>query len=194
VELKNAQYAFFCYNVNMENFDKKINIIELCKNKITEMVKADQEARSTGIFPENLDQNNTEEMKKIIEKIGWPTISKVGEDISHKSWLLVQHADHDVNFQEQCLSLMKECNEGDIKKRNIAYLEDRILSNKNLPILYGTQFNAASLETFGPKEIFEPEKLDERRLSMELEPYHEYFEKSLESYKEFLKMMKEKGV
>jgi len=52
------------------------------KKQILEMVKQDQkmrkEADKTGIWSYDIDKKNTAVLKKIIEKIGFPTIKMVG--------------------------------------------------------------------------------------------------------------------
>ena len=101
-------------------------------------------------------------MKEIVSKIGWPTISKVGKEASSGAWLLIQHADHDIDFQKECLSVMKSESGEEISLRNIAYLEDRIKINLGLPQVYGTQFKLVDGE-FIPNEIEDPEHVEERR-------------------------------
>lgn len=46
-------------------------------------------------------------LKAIIDRHGWPGKSLVGEDGAQSAWLLVQHADVDLAFQERCLTLMR---------------------------------------------------------------------------------------
>lgn len=53
-----------------------------------------------------VDQHNTARMKEIIDSLGWPTRTKVGERAEHMAWLLVQHADFDLMWQRRCLALM----------------------------------------------------------------------------------------
>ena len=87
--------------------------------ELLEMAEKDQEMRAKAEetnfkdWDESVDVANTERMKEIIEEIGWPTASKVGAEAANKAWLLVQHADHDPEFQERCLELMSESPEGD---------------------------------------------------------------------------------
>lgn len=152
--------------------------------EIEDMVRVDQEMRKNSIddeaaWDDTIDLRNTEAMKRIIAAIGWPTISKVGEIVSHSAWLLVQHSDHDPEFQKYCLELMKQAPEGDVNRKNIAYLEDRIRVNTGQGQLYGTQFFETRDENgiatrYEPKPIEDPEHLDERRADMGLEPHAEY--------------------
>jgi hypothetical protein len=87
--------------------------------------------RSPGALAKNTpDKVHTMHLKQIIEKIGWPTISKVGEEGARHAWTLAQHSDQDVEFQERCLELMKAEPEGEVDPQWIAELADQILKNK----------------------------------------------------------------
>ena len=132
----------------------------------------------------NIDIENTQRIKEIIAEIGYPNISKVGELASQKAWLLIQHADEDIEFQKSCLELMKQEKEENINIQNIAFLEDRILISEGKPQLYGTQFfsNSNSPE-LKPHPITKPEKLNERRKEMNLGSFEEYSKRIQEQYK-----------
>lgn len=158
--------------------------------EIEEMCERDQAMRhraleNQGIIydaDDKIDFENTEKMKEIILKIGWPTISKVGEEVSGKAWLLVQHADHDVEFQKKCLQLMEAQSDAEVSRRNIAYLEDRVRVNEGRPQLYGTQFYSEG-ENYGPRPIEDREHLDERRREIGMETFEEYRKILVEKYK-----------
>jgi len=121
-------------------------------------------------------------MKEIVAKVGWPTISKVGEVASNKAWLLVQHADHDVEFQKQCLELMKAVPEGEVTKRQVAYLEDRVAVNEKRPQTYGTQFWEHG-DIYEPRPMIDPDHVDERRVAIGMETLEEYREQLRRVYK-----------
>lgn len=114
-------------------------------------------------------------MKLIVAEIGWPTISKVGPDGAFHAWLLVQHADHDVVFQEQCLTLMKGLPTHEIDREDIAYLEDRVRLNKGLGQLYGTQFTLEN-GRWVPRTIEDEESINERRAEIGMGPLSEQIE------------------
>lgn len=139
--------------------------------ELLHMEQLDQEMRTRNLeddsWDENLDRTHTERMKEVVTLIGWPTISKVGSEASHAAWLLVQHADHDVTFQKECLALMKATPESEVERHDIAYLEDRTRVNSKQPQLYGTQFDVVD-GTFISMPIEEPERVDERRRQMGL--------------------------
>ncbi len=75
---------------------------------------------------------NTENLKRIVHKIGWPTVSKVGLHASIYAAEVVLKADHDHVFQVRCLMKMKELPEGEVRKEDIADLEVRVRSNLDL--------------------------------------------------------------
>jgi hypothetical protein len=130
-------------------------------------------------------------MKKIVRRIGWPTFSKVGRRASHAAWLLVQHADHDVAFQKECLEHMrylKKLAVGPVKPEfdhtDLAYLEDRICVNEKRPQVYGTQYRAKKgVIKFRP--IWRRWSVDSRRKEVGLEPLSEYRKRSEKKYAPF---------
>lgn len=153
---------------------------QLSGQEILEMAKEDQMMRSGPQWNETMDMEHTEKMKQIVAVIGWPTITKVGSDAAHAAWLLVQHADHDIEFQEYCLSLMKQEPMGEVSLTDIAYLEDRIRVSRGLPQLYGTQFCVDAHGTFGPSPIEDVSGIEQRREEVGLGSFMEY-QKEMES-------------
>lgn len=153
--------------------------------EMAEMVRVDQDMREKSltedVWDESVDAKNTARMKEIIAEIGWPTISKVGESASEHAWLLVQHADHDVAFQEQCLTLMKSEPDGEVALRNIAMLEDRARVNQGRPQVYGTQFRQDTGE-HKPLPIEDEEHVDERRKLMGMETLGENIAEMYQKY------------
>ncbi len=155
--------------------------------ELKSMVKVDQAMRNSfngnpDAWDNGVDRQNTERLKTIINDIGWLSISKVGKEGSSNAWLLVQHADHEPEFQKKCLQLMKSEPEGEVLKRNIAFLEDRIAVGDGKPQIYGTQFHKNSDGQLVPQLIVDEEKVDERRKDMELETLNEYKTRMQEIY------------
>ena len=151
------------------------------------MVEVDQAMRNRGIdnpneWNETVDHRNTERLKDIVNEMGWPSISKVGYEGSANAWLLVQHADHDPEFQKRCLKLMKLESEGEVSKRDIAYLEDRIATGDGRSQIYGTQFHTNSDGQPEPLPILDPVNVDKRREEMGLETLYENQRCIQESY------------
>jgi hypothetical protein len=161
--------------------------------EILEMRRIDQEMRAAQsgkiidkpAWDKNVDRTNTEKLKQIIATIGWPTISKVGEKASEGAWLLAQHADHDIKFQKDCLRLMSVEPESEVSEIDIAYLHDRICVNEGRPQFYGTQFYTNYHGAYGPREIEQAEKVDERRKAIGLDSLSDYKKRLEEKYKNF---------
>lgn len=171
-------------NVFMKKNKVGIKFPNIAK-QIIEMVRKDQEMRlgKKGNIEIDLaiDLIHLARIKSIVDQIGWPSISLVGEEASDGAWLLVQHADSDVLFQEKSLKMMKKLSEDELNKKNIAYLEDRVRTNKSQPQIYGTQFELSTSGELIPKPINDSKNIDERRKSMGLNSMTEYI-KELKQY------------
>lgn len=155
-------------------------------SELEEMVRVDQEMRKKNIrdeefWDEKIDRKNTERMKEIIAEIGWPTRTKVGEIGMKNAWLLVQHADHDLEFQKQCLELMQSENPNEVGKKNLAYLIDRVRLHEGRPQLYGSQFTGEKGK-FIPRPIEDEERVDERRKEMGMDTLAEGIAEMNEKY------------
>lgn len=120
------------------------------------------------------DRRHTARLKAIVDEYGWPTRSLVGDDGAIAAWCLVQHADHDVAFQRQCLPLLEgAARVGEARWSDVAYLTDRILVNEGKKQRYGTQFHTTDGRLV-PKPIEEPGGVDTRRERMGLAPLVDY--------------------
>jgi hypothetical protein len=124
-----------------------------------------------------IDTENTAWLKTVLDRIGWPRRSDVGEQGALAAWLLAQHADLDPDFQRRCLSLLDAAvRDGEAKASHLAYLTDRVRRGRGEPQLYGTQFwyGPESKGRLEPQPIEDVARLDERRRSVGLEPFAEY--------------------
>ena len=113
-------------------------------------------------------------LKKIISEHEWPGNSLIGDDGVKKLWTLVQHCDHDVDFQELCLRhLQAAIRNQDASSEYFAFLTDRVLRNRGLKQLYGTQLRISNSQLV-PCPIADETSLDERREECGLKPFSEY--------------------
>jgi len=149
--------------------------------QINKMAEIDQEAvrkrQIFGIVNKRLISENTKKMKEIVSRYGWPTISLVGKKASKNAWLLVQHADDDLTFQQKCLTFMKKIyqkNPKEIYPQHIAFLTDRILVNKGKKQLFGTQFYTNKKGVFTHYPIKDIKNVDKRRKAYGIPPLEEY--------------------
>lgn len=159
-------------------------ILELFSKELVSLAFKDQEmtlnsqkkAKATS-FNLKLRKRNTERLKKIVKQIGWPKISEVGEETSYAAWYIVQHSDFDINFQKDCLSLMKKLSKKDVFAVNIAYLTDRIAVNTGKLQVFGTQFFLDEKGIIKPRPIKDLKSLEKKRKKMGLEPFEVYWQK-----------------
>lgn len=156
------------------------------KKSILEMVKIDQKMRKSAQWNPDIDKENTQRVKSIIKKYGWPGKSLIGEKGSDGIWLLVQHADHDLRFQKKCLRLVQDAVEkGEAKKEHVAYLTDRIMVRESKNQLYGTQFKLDKKNnSLSVHKIKDPKNLSKRRKEMELMPFPKYKKMVFASFKQ----------
>lgn len=90
---------------------------------------------------EMVHRKNTETLRNIIEEIGFPGISKVGEEANEAAWLIVQHSIAEPQMMMDFYKMMSE-NGWDVNKKHMAYLYDRIQYFQGKPQKYGTQLNS----------------------------------------------------
>ena len=183
--LKPKEVVKILNNLGFELVRQKEMPPESVSQELLEMAAIDQEMRIKSMNGEpwdsSVDDSNTKSLKDIISKYGWPTISSVGVEASQAAWLIAQHADHDIDFQAQCLEMMRQLEPQDVSPTNRAYLEDRVRVNQGKAQIYGTQFNG-NVDKLEPQPIEDEEHLDERRASVGLGPFKEYRKQIEEMY------------
>ncbi len=155
---------------------------------IIRLKNADLELRDRLILSGQLGEGYNEEMAKlhnknavilnnIIDKIGYPTIDKVGEEASEATWLVIQHSIGQPAFMKKCAKLLAEAVRDDrASERNLAYLTDRIAVYENKPQLYGTQFDWDENGELSPKRFDNLTKVNLRRKSIGLNTLEEQTE------------------
>lgn len=144
------------------------------KGSARKMVRPLDEKRGMMEF-RRVDGENTERLRRILAEHGWPGKSLVGEQGAHDAWLIAQHADHDPVFQRQALDLLMEAvARGEARPRELAYLTDRVRVNEGREQVFGTQMRPDENGMPVPRPIEDPERLDERRAEVGLEPFDQY--------------------
>lgn len=156
------------------------------KEELASMVEVDQRARNklTNDTHE-LDVLHTERLKEILAVHEWMTISRFGEKADSDAWLLVQHADHDPAFQENCLRILEKLVPlGETSKRNYAYLYDRVaLKSEGSKQKYGTQAILQGDQFELCPFVDSLKDVNERRREMGLETVEEYLDRLKQFYK-----------
>lgn len=88
-----------------------------------------------------IDSINMVFLDSVLKVYGqWVGINILGYAGDRAAWLIAQHADNFVNFQEKCYNLLLEAYEkNNTISTNLPYLYDRIMINKGLKQRYATQ-------------------------------------------------------
>jgi hypothetical protein len=129
-----------------------------------------------------VDADNTAWLKRVIETVGWPGCSLVGDDGAHAAWLLAQHADRDPDFQRRCLELLEwAVAEKEASPLDLAYMTDRVHVNSGTPQAYGTQLTARD-GRFVVQRLQAPDSVDARRAAVGLEPLDDYLRRAADRY------------
>ncbi len=112
---------------------------------------------------------------EIFDEHGWPGHDLVGEEGSTAAWVIAQHSDLDLAFQERALELLTEAVAADnASAGDLAYLTDRVAVAKGEPQTYGTQIRCERKKPVPPTPIADPEAVDELRVEAGLEPMRAY--------------------
>ena len=148
--------------------------------KIIELKNADLEFREKLIESGKLSEGYNKEMAEIhnknvkaldeiINKIGYPTLDKVGKEANEATWLIIQHSIGQPNFMKKCVKLLEiAVHQNKANSKNLAYLTDRIAVFENKPQLYGTQFDWDESGELSPNTFDDLKKVNQRRKSIGL--------------------------
>jgi hypothetical protein len=145
--------------------------------------KLAEEHRQLGEKMQAVDADDTDWMKRVIDKHGWPGRSLVGQDGAHLAWLLVQHADRDRPFQKKCLELMKKMPKGEVSAQDLAYLTDRVAVGEGKKQVYGTQLTYKDGKLV-PEPIEDEANVDRRRADLGLQSLKEYIDFCEKAFRE----------
>lgn len=110
---------------------------------------------------------NTEALKVIVRRHGWPTGALVGDAASTAALMILLHAP-DLPFQFRCRDLIAEAAaDGHCPAVHLAYIADHCAVARGEPQFYGTRVNPVTLR---PYPVRCPETVDERREDVGLAP------------------------
>ena len=157
-------------------------IDEALRGRLLAMAEADLTLRTRlaadgslfdGYNPEMraLHEANADALAELVAESGWPNEERVGADGAEAAWLIVQHA---ISRPDFCRATLVELDRlaaaGKAPRWQAVYLEDRIRVFEGRQQLYGTSFDWDEEGEISPRPIEEPERVDERRRAVGLEP------------------------
>ena len=116
-------------------------------------------------------RRNGDRLAVIVDAVGWPGISLVGEDGADAAWLVLKHAIGSPELQRRMLPLVQRAVvAGEAPAWHAATLEDGIAFYEGRPQRYGTMFDWDERGVMAPWTIEDPAGLDERRRAVGLPP------------------------
>jgi hypothetical protein len=187
--IKNG-FVFSLLILQLQASEQFLNSKEQIKCQLQKMVEVDQEIRfkiiNSSTFPnidesvrlelEKISKKNIKCLKQILNKYDWVTISEFDKEADHNAWLLVQHADNDIELQKSILTKLEKLYlSKETSSANYAYLYDRVAINEDKPQRYGTQGNIINGK-WAAYPIEDQDNLDLRRKSVELSSFQEYLD------------------
>ncbi len=92
--------------------------------------------KRTWLIVNRQDSLNLVEVEKIIQNYKYPGKSLVGEPTNEAAWYVIQHSD---KIEQYFPVIEKAGKDGELPKRLVAMMQDRMLMNQNRPQVYGTQ-------------------------------------------------------
>jgi len=154
---------------------EEIDQIAVYKNYISpRKEKITPQQRKT--YKDSVLKAHRKRLGEVFDQYGFPGYDLVGKSGTHAFWLMVQHFDKYVGFQQKVLKAMKvEVKRGNANGQNFAYLTDRVLINTDQKQKYGTQvLYDNSVGKPYPKPLQNPSKVDEYRKAIGMESLNEY--------------------
>lgn len=113
-----------------------------------------------------LDADNTNFLKDLVSRKGWPKISQVGEKAAQAAWLILQHSP-DKEFMESCLAQMQAMPD-EVDPKYLARTIDRVRILNGRLQYYGTHWRENPDGTPEVLPIEDEDHVEERRASMGL--------------------------
>jgi hypothetical protein len=170
---------------------EKVEFNQKLADELSKMAEIDQLAAANMIPPDNYKHLSLEEwqsfqdsvysthqirLKEVFDKYGFVGYDLAGEKGSSNFWLMVQHSDHNPDFQNEVLRKMKiEVDKGNADSKIYGLLVDRVKINTGQAQVYGTQvdYKMNPCRAF-PKNLADSANVNKRREEIGLQPLEEY--------------------
>ena len=120
-----------------------------------------------------LNDANVARLVEIIDEYGWPEKSLVKGTAAQAAFLIIQHAD--IEVQQKYLPLMRTAaDEGEASWSSLALLIDRTNLRTGKPQVYGSQIYRNDDGSYYVKDLEEPQYVNQRRREVGLPPIEDY--------------------
>lgn len=122
------------------------------------------------------DMDNRRWLGDAVKRRGWFTISRDGAEANYAASLIVQHADFDLPFKREMLTLLEPLAlNGDTTKPFFTQAYDRWAAAAHEPQRFGLQGACKAKGVWEPLPIENPDQIDERRRQFGLkQPFATY--------------------
>lgn len=171
-----------------KNFDKKL-VAKLdtifhddqdCRSKFGFVLNKhgvdSDEFKNIQIKCKHLDSINQVKVSNILDNNGWLGKNVVGERGNLTLFLVLQHADNNINMQLKYLPLLKEAaKNGNANTEHLAMFEDRVRINQGKKQIYGSQIGKNdNTGKYFVHQIEDPLNVDKRRKEVGLISMSDY--------------------
>jgi Family of unknown function (DUF6624) len=169
--------------------DKKVGFNQELASELKKMAEIDQIAayipqgeykklskEEWNSFKDSVFKTHQKRLKEIFDLNGFVGFDLTGVEGSQNFWLMVQHSDHNPDFQKEVLEKMRiEVEKDNAIPSNYGLLVDRVKLNTGQAQVYGTQvdYNMEICQAY-PKNLADSTNVNERRKSIGLEPIEVY--------------------
>ncbi|WAU79975.1 hypothetical protein O1Q96_09615 [Streptomyces sp. Qhu-G9] len=134
------------------------------------MPRTDAAARVIAdIFAQEVDL-----LRSMLDEHGWPGHRLVGERGSRAAWQIATYCGDDALQARACDLLEKAVRQQDADPLHYALLADRLCLNRGEPQRFGTLYIPTHSGVLELYRVGEPERLDDRRHALGLEPHAAY--------------------
>ncbi len=175
----------------IEITEPKVQFNQDLADELTKMVATDQLAAANAYppkshsyltleewksFKDSVFRTHQKRVKEIFDDFGFIGFDLAGEEGSSDFWLIVQHSDHNPEFQLEVLEKMKkEVDKGNADSRNYGLLVDRVKLNTGKAQIYGSQvdYNMEICQAY-PRNLADSANVNKRRKEIGLEPIEVY--------------------
>ncbi len=168
---------------NTRAYENPAKMDSSLREQLLTAYERDQRFRGTHLDSarqQTLDIQNQKFLMDVIKTKGWPGEDRVGYDGANAAFLVAQHSDNDIQFQQECLNYIHHAFYAHkIDASSYAYIIDRTRVNSGKPQLFGTQIETSRENgelKLTVKPVEDENYLDLRRKVFGLPPIAVYLE------------------